>query len=127
MAEDHDTALSDIALKLTEFQAGEVEHGLDVDAADHPDDPDWGTVVRDGSKFWLIVAGTQQARDWALYRITSSRDIFQDNSADPFNSNGERLALVTRFRSMQLLTRQLIEACGGPEGFSPEFRRWIRD
>jgi hypothetical protein len=120
------TDMADIALKLTEFQAGEVTAGLDTDAADHPDDPDWGTVVRDGSKFWLIVAGTQQARDRALYRITSARDIFQDNAADPFNSSGERLTYVTRFRSMQILTRALIEACGGAEGFSPEFRRWLR-
>lgn len=118
--------MEDIALKLTKFQAGEVEAGLDIDASDHHDEPLWGTVARNGSKFWLIIEATQQARNRALYRITSTRDIYQDNAADRSCTPGERLAYVARFRSMQLLTRQLIEACGGPEGFSPEFRRWIR-
>jgi len=121
--------MGEIILTLTEFQAGEVEHGLDIDAADHPDEEDWGRLEFTGRRqrrARLVIAGTRQARDRALYRITSSRDIWMDNSSDPFSSPGERLGCLSRSQSLARLVITLIEAAGGPESFSPDVRRWAQ-
>jgi hypothetical protein len=115
-----------ITLRLTAFQASEVQHGLDIDAADHPDDPDWGQLDRLGKGFQLTVLPTQQARDRALYRLTSLRDILMDNSADPFNTAHERRTASARGRSLTGLAARLIEAAGGIDSFSPDVRHWAR-
>lgn len=121
------TTIEPITLDLTEFQAGEVDYGLDIDAADHHDEPIWGKILRPSrTRYQLVITGTQLARDRALYRITSSRDIFYDNAGDSFGDSRERLAAASRGRSLDGLTRRLINAAGGPEGFSPDARRWIR-
>jgi hypothetical protein len=116
-----------LTLRLTAFQAGEIEHGLDTDAASHPDDPDWGQLdrLRNG-RCQLIIRPTQQARDRALYRITSCRDILMDNSSDPFNGPAERRRYAAQGRSMASLAVRLIEAAGGISSFSPDMRRWAR-
>lgn len=118
--------MNPITLRLTAFQASETAHGLDVDAADYPDDPEWGAIERSGKTYRLTVAATQQARDRALYRLTSLRDILMDNSSDPFSSSGERLAYISRGRSMTSLAVRLIEAAGGVSSFSPDVRRWAQ-
>ena len=117
--------LDPIVLDLTRFQAGEVEHGLDIDADDHPDDPGWGEVNETAKGFRLVIQGTQEARDRALYRITSARDILLDNAADRMGNARERRQDTAQGRSMTVLTGKLIEAAGGPEAFSPDARRWI--
>ena len=56
--------LPEIVLYLTAFQAGEVEHGLNIDAADHPDEPAWGKLKftsRTPHPVRLTVTGSQQA------------------------------------------------------------------
>lgn len=124
-ADELTPALDEITLSLTEFQASEVEHGLDIDAADHHDEPLWGRITPAGKyRYCLTVAGTQLARDRALYRITSSRDICLDNAATGYGR--ERMAYLSRGRSLEGLTARLIEVAGGPEAFSKDVRRWIR-
>lgn len=119
--------LAEITLSLTVFQAGEVQCGLDIDAADHYDKPLWGQITPVGKyRYCLAVAGTQLARDRALYRITSMRDIFWDNSGDQFGRGTERLAALNRGNSLHTLAMKLVEAAGGPENFSQYARRWIR-
>lgn len=119
--------MDEIVLELSEFQVSEVMNGLDIDAADHWDEPTWGRIEPIGpsrERGRLIIAGTQLARDRALYRITSSRDIWQDNLGGAW-SQGERMAYQSGARSLSQLADRLIEAAGGREGFSPDFRRWI--
>lgn len=123
------TELAPIILILSDFQAGEMDHGLGIDAADHPDEPEWGMLTIIGTtrskRARLVIAGTQLARDRALYRITSSRDIFADNAAGSSGTPEERMTASSRARSLASLIRKLTEAAGGPEGFSPDVRRWI--
>lgn len=120
------TALDEITLPLTGFQAGEVSYGIDIDDADYPDRESWGRVVRRGTKSWkLVIRPDQWARDRALYRITSLRDICLDNASDSFSAGRERTKLASQGRSLDALAGRLIAACGGPEGFSVDMRRWI--
>lgn len=123
-----DVTLPEIRLRLTAYQADEADHGLGIDAADG--NPDWGRLEPAGpqgrGRATLVIFGSQVARDRALYRLTSCRDIALDNTADPYNSAGETLAWSSRARSLSGLVRKLVEAAGGPENFSPDYRRWIR-
>jgi hypothetical protein len=116
-----------LVLSLTRFQAAEVEHGLSIDADDG--NPEWGQLDYHGSRdsehrraAWLTIAPGQEARDAALYRLTSIRDIWQDNAA----SDAAELSDGVRARSMDSLVKTFIEAAGGPQAFSPHVRRWIR-
>lgn len=125
-----DTGLEPIVLELTRFQAGEVEHGLDIDAADHPDDPVWGEVNMAGrrsrNRFRLVIRGTQQARDRALYRITSARDILLDNAGDSMATAHERRSCTMRGNSMNSVAVRLVEAAGGPSGFTESVFVWMK-
>lgn len=121
-------ALAEIILPLTDFQSGEVSYGLDIDAADFPDRESWGEVVpvHPRSKNWkLVIRPDQWARDQALYRITSLRDICLDNAGDRMTTGQERTRLASQGRSLDALAGRLITAAGGPEGFSADVRRWI--
>lgn len=118
-----------ITLRLTDIQASEVQCGLDTDAADYPGEPLWGQIEPVGNRQLggqLIISGTQLARDRALYRITSSRDICLDNAAERLATANERARARARGRSLDGLTRRLIEAAGDIEAFSPDVRRWAR-
>ena len=127
--------MNEITLTLTSYQAGEIQCGLDIDAADHSGEPLWGRIIPVGDhrgrpqakrRYRLIIAGTQLARDRALYRITSSRDICLDNARDRLSTGDERRVYAAHGRSLQALTRKLVAAAGGPEGFSEDVRHWIR-
>jgi hypothetical protein len=108
---------SPVKLRLTPFQVREVGVGMDVDRDDG--NPEWGSLEYIGKRrdraAWLIVTNL----DRALYRITSSRDIWQDNAA------GGDPGYLAGARSLAGLTDRLIAAAGGREAFSPEYRRWI--
>jgi hypothetical protein len=119
--------MNEIRLVLGDFQAGEVEHGMSIDADDG--NPEWGRLERitpGRERFRLVVYASQVARDRALYRITSSRDIWLDNAGASMLSREERAEYTAGGRSLSALARRLVTACGGPEGFSPEYRRWVR-
>lgn len=122
--------LTEIRLDLGPFQAGEVSYGMDIDADDGH--PEWGRLEfggrQDGQgrqRARLTVLATQAARDRALYRITSCRDIWQDNAGASPLSDRERAEYAAGARSLSALCRRLVKAAGGPEGFSPDVRRWI--
>lgn len=101
-------------VKLSAFQASEVEHGLDVDDAEGADP--WGTVHRSGSG----QGGTLDVYDLpaAIYRVTSSRDICRDNAAEGWGPPAHA-------RSLQSLTDKLVAAAGGPDSLPAETRRWL--
>jgi hypothetical protein len=123
---DEKTNDGTITMRLTPFQATEIEHGLDIDASDG--NPDWGELKyagrRTGPAVLTIRAG-QQNLDAALYRVTSSRDIPADNASDPMASPGERMGYLSAARSLDSLVQRLIAVAGGPEAFSKNVRRWI--
>ena len=124
--ETREQTTAELTFPLTEFQADEVSYGMEIDSSDGY--PDWGRVDVTGRKrktYTLTVCATQEARDGALYRITSLRDICLDNAHDRLATAGERRSAGARGRSLAQLTARLVEACGGPEGFSPDMRRWI--
>ena len=106
-----------LSLRLTPFQVEEVEHGMAIDSDDG--NPVWGELEYIGRSrtrsAWLHVTNL----DRALYRITSSRDIWVDNArgGDPSYQSGAR--------SLSKLADQLILEAGGQESFSAEYRRWI--
>jgi hypothetical protein len=107
-------------LRLTAFQAEEVEYGLSIDDSDGK--PEWGTVERTGrSTWWLTVTDAAGA----VYRITSSRDIYADNAGDSMGSPAENLAEGNKARSLQSLTDKLVAALGGRDGVPEEVRRWL--
>jgi hypothetical protein len=106
-------------IKLTDFQAAEVDNGLDIDAADNGSD--WGYLIRSKGSHRLGIVDTGRA----VYRLTSARDILRDNAADSMATPGERLTYANRARSMQALLDKVIAACGGPEAVPAEYRRWL--
>jgi hypothetical protein len=118
-----------IIMRLTPFQAGEVQAGLDIDAADS--NADWGTLALTGSgRGWnrpglLTIWPGQANLDAALYRITSSRDIPADNAGDDMNTPAERLGYLNAARSLGLLVDRLIAVAGGRDAFSESVRKWI--
>lgn len=91
-----------LILKLTPFQTTEVEHGMSIDADDGR--PSWGQLDYDRSKKAACLFVTDTVA--ALWRITSSRDIWLDNAAsDPSYRAGAR--------SLATLTDKLVELAGG--------------
>jgi hypothetical protein len=124
---DHRLDDGTITMRLTPFQAAEVDHGLDIDAAGG--NPDWGELAWTGrtsrGPAVLTIRAGQQNLDAALYRVTSSRDIPADNAGDSMNSPGERLGYLSAARSLDSLVQRLIAVAGGPEAFSKSVRRWI--
>lgn len=84
--------------QLTPIQASEIEHGMEVDADE--DNPVWGTLVHEhtGSRHaTLIVTDVVNA----LWRITSLRDILQDNDAPQ------------QARSLQRVVDAIVTEAGG--------------
>jgi hypothetical protein len=126
LADSAPLMLHEIRLALGDFQAGEVEHGMSVDADDG--NPVWGRLERLAGReqFRLVIFGSRLARDRALYRITSSRDIWLDNAGAQLISADERKIYAAGGRSLSALAQRLVKACGGPEGFSPVYQRWIK-
>lgn len=115
--------LPEITIELTEFQADEIDSGLDTDAADHG--RLWGRVTRPvKGRPYLTVAARQEARDDALYRLTSLRDTLLDNSMDQLSTVRERRQASARGRSINTVVRRLIEAAGGTDTFHPRVRRY---
>lgn len=113
------TELAELVLPLGQFQADETAYGMDIDSVP------WGRVEPAGAGWRLTVFATQEARDAALYRITSLRDIHLDNANERLVTHAERAESRRHGQSMASLAMRLVRACGGPEGFSPDMRRWI--
>lgn len=91
-----------LILKLTPFQTVEVEHGMSIDADDGR--PSWGELDYDRNKKTATLFVTDTVA--ALWRITSSRDIWSDNAAtDPSYGSGAR--------SLDKLVDKLVELAGG--------------
>lgn len=106
--------MADIVLRVTRFQAEEVEAGLAVDADDG--DPEWGRIEWTGTRVALLHIADADA---AIYRITSTRDIMRDHVSD-----GDASALSAS-RSMATLAEKLVTAAGGPESLRAETRQWL--
>lgn len=110
-------------MDLTEFRTAEVMNGLDIDRDDG--NPEWGRLEprgkgkRGSRTSRLVILPGQLAYDRALYRLTSVRDIWQDNAS------GGDLAYDAGARSMTALVTQFMELAGGKDAFSAEFHRWI--
>lgn len=100
-------------LRLTPFQAEEVEHGLEVDI--DSGNAAWGTVERRGKTVRILHVYDVEG---AIYRVTSARDIAQDNT------DFDRSA-AAHARSLDSLTAKLVEAAGGLDAIPEQTRRWI--
>jgi hypothetical protein len=93
-------------IKLTEFQAGEVDHGLSLDN-DMGRQP-WGKLTYTGkSGAWLEITNLQAA----LYRITNQRDIAEDNAMYSDSTPQEK----AEARSLILLCAKIVKLAGGRE------------
>lgn len=108
-----------IRIRLTEFQADEVSHGLTVDAETNGREI-WGEIERTGkTTAWLTIHDV----DGAVYRVTSSRDICRDNATT--GTGKERVTAATRARSLQSLVEKILDEAGGPEALEPSTRHWL--
>jgi hypothetical protein len=95
-----------LRLRLTPTQAREVEHGMSIDK--DMQRPVWGAVTHTGkTSAWLVIYSLPAA----LYRITSSRDIWQDN-ASGWGGTPEDRAVA---RSLEGLVDKIVSLAGGRE------------
>jgi hypothetical protein len=93
---------------------------MDIDSDDGH--PAWGELkyYRNG-RAKLTIYDTQEAIDRAWYRLTSIRDIWQDNAGwGPEYS-------PARIRSLERLVEQFIELVGKESITESEFNRWYRN
>jgi hypothetical protein len=106
----------EIEVRVTEFQANEIAHRLEVSADEGW--PEFG-YFKTGRKFVIRA----EHLDEAIYGITSARDILQDN-AD--SAHGDR-SYTARAQSMKLLVNQIVEAAGEERiaALPEHIRRWI--
>lgn len=99
----NDTVLASI--RLTEYQAEEVSHGLDCD------DIAWGGLRWTGNTAILDVYDF----DAAIWRVASGRDICLDNRRLEPTAAGDA-------RKLQALIDRLVAAAGGPANLDAETR-----
>ena len=101
-----------IKLRIGEIQYQEVAYGMDIDRDDGC--IEWGVL----EGMTLTVFKDQAAA--ALYRLTSSRDIAQDNLG--FGVDAEYRPML---KAMTSLTERLVKALGGRESLTEEEARWL--
>lgn len=109
-----DTDLPHRRIRLTEMQADEMYHRLDL-TAETPDLTDWGWIERTGrvTYYLCVVEGREVAaagtynREGTIGDIASSLDIAEDQAYHAWGSEGQGFV-----RSMETLLRKVRDAFG---------------
>lgn len=111
------------SLRLTPLQAGEVEYGLGIDQGNVLDKEEdaliWGWIEYRGKTVAILHVTNI---DGAVYRITSSRDIFLDIAQE--GPTTDRV-YIAHGRSLEQLAQKVIEAAGGLEAVSSYIRLYV--